>query len=78
MMIETAIQVNSSKVSASKLNRAACMLSACLVALDEANMTLPNSLPRMPNGADLGFVYFGAAEAMREAIEDIRAVIDRL
>ena len=62
-------------VSSARLNRAACLLSACLVALDEANMTLPNELPGMPDGADLGFVYFGAAEAVREAIADIREVM---
>ena len=48
------------------------MLSACLVALDEANMTLPSGLPDMPDGAPLGAVYFGAADIVRAAIADVR------
>ncbi len=48
------------------------MLSACLAALDEANMTLPNALPNMPDGVELGAVYFGAADIVRAAIADLR------
>lgn len=73
MMNEYESEVNGGgRFTASNLDRAACMLSACLAALDEANMTLPNALPNMPDGVELGAVYFGAADIVRAAIADLR------
>lgn len=37
-----------------------------------ANMTLSNALPNMPDGVELGAVYFGAADIVRAAIADLR------
>uniref|UniRef100_A0A7C9NBX3 Uncharacterized protein n=1 Tax=Muribaculaceae bacterium Z82 TaxID=2304548 RepID=A0A7C9NBX3_9BACT len=60
------------------LHTVAGKLALCAQALREANQTLPSGLPPCDDGTELWCVYFGAEEAVREALATVRGAMAKV